>query len=438
MTERIGWRQWPWGVLALALGIRLALLAWSGAYHPFGDPFDYDQLARSLAEHGQYTPSAFAEEGSPSAFRPPAYPYWLAAIYEVFGTSYTAARVAGALLGTAVVLLVWLLGNRVVGPAAAWWAAVVAALAPSLAFLHAGLVSETLYLPLLLGAVLLAVRHAETPGWPWAAAAGLVLGASVMTRTNGLVVLLPLLAGAWLARRSWRDCALLLAGFAVALTPWTIRNAVALDAFRPLGTQTGITAVGVYNADAAESRFYGVWRGPDKIAQYVPLLRVPGTTEADLDTRFREEAWRYARENPDYTFKVSVRHLLSMLELRDVTFLATMGFAEEGIPEGLARRGTHGGFLLLLVLGVAGAVVLVRRRSIAPLWLWSVPVLLLISMAPFQGVSRYRLPVDPFLCLLAGVAVAAVLTRRDPGSGRIPGWPPRRTTADGGSSRPSR
>lgn len=438
MTERAGWRRWPWAILALALGVRLALLLWSGSYHPFGDPFDYDQLGQSLAEEGRYRATLFAEPGTASAFRPPAYPYWVAAVYSVFGTpSYDAVRIAGALLGTLVVLLVWLLGRRVVGERAAWWAALAAALVPSLAWIHAGLLSETLYLPLVLAAVLLVVRLAETPSWRWAAGAGVVLGASVMTRTNGLVVVLPLLAGAWAARRSWRDCAVLLAGFALALAPWTIRNAVVFGEFLPLGTQPGITAVGVYNDEAAQGTFYGVWRGPEKIGAFTPLLAQPGTTEADLDARFRAEALRYARTHPGYTARVFARHLLQLLELRDVSLLATSGFAEAGIPEGLARRSTHGGFLVLLALAAAGAVLLVRRHTLRPLWLWSVPVLLLLSMAPFQGIARYRLPVDPFLCLLAGVAITTALARLDRRSDRMPGWLPGRTTAGDGSSPPS-
>lgn len=406
MAQRPGWREWPWLILAGALALRLGALVWSGAYQPFGDPFEYDQLARSILDDGRYRATLFAEPGSPSAVRPPGYPLWLTGVYAIFGKSADAARVVGALLGTLTVGLVWRLALQVAGRRVARWAAGAAALAPSLVWTSGGLVAETLYLPLLLGAVLLVARHTETPSWRWAAAAGLVLGLSVMTRANGLVVLLPVIAAVWLARRRWQDAVALACAFALALVPWTVRNAVALDAFLPLGTQTGITMIGVYNADATGSIFYGVYRPPDDIPELAPLLFQPGTTEADLDAEFRRRAIDFAADHPDYVARVTLRHVQQLLELRHQEVVGPLSHGEQAVPEGFARELARGGFLVLLALGLAGAALALRRR-IGPLWLWSVPVLLLVTMAPLQGAPRYRLPVDPFLAVLAGIALAA-------------------------------
>jgi hypothetical protein len=66
---------------------------------------------------------------------------------------------------------------------------------------------------------------------------------------------------------------------------------------------------------------------------------------------------------------------------------------------------------------VAGALAARARR--APPWLWAVPALLFLSVV-FLAVEtpRYRTPLDPFVILLAAVALTAAgdaITRAMPG-----------------------
>lgn len=404
---RAGGDRALWAILALALVVRVALLALTPHYVPFGDPQDYDSLARSLVDHGQYTASQFAAIGSPTAIRPPAYPYFLAAVYEVFGKSWLAGRIAGAVLGTVGVLLVWELARRLAGRRIARWAALAAALAPSLAWLSTGLLAENLYVPLLLGAVVLVLRHRDGPAWRWPLLAGLVVGASALTRSNGIVAVVPLLLGVWAVRRQWRDAALLVAAVVVVLVPWTIRNAVELHTFAPLGTQAGITMAGVYNQAATDSAYYGVWRPPNKIARLRHLVNQPGLDEARMDRKLRDFAVRFAKGHPSYVLHVTYHHLQQLFELRDVRIVGSNSQREQGIPTGIARKSSRGGTLLLLALALLGAFTAAARRlwTRRLLWLWATPVLVLAGLAPFVGGQRYRLFVDPFLCVLAGAAV---------------------------------
>ena len=67
-----------------------------------------------------------------------------------------------------------------------------------------------------------------------------------------------------------------------------------------------------------------------------------------------------------------------------------------------------------MLLAAAGAVLLVRGRTGGrrpPVWLWVVPVLLLLGVTPLLGAPRYRVPLDPFLAILAGVALSAAAQR---------------------------
>jgi hypothetical protein len=61
---------------------------------------------------------------------------------------------------------------------------------------------------------------------------------------------------------------------------------------------------------------------------------------------------------------------------------------------------------VLALLALAG--LLAPRTRAAPRWLWLVPVLLWASTVPFAvNFDRFRAPLDPFLILLAAVALTA-------------------------------
>ncbi|MGI8902767.1 MAG: hypothetical protein ACR2IP_03730 [Solirubrobacteraceae bacterium] len=79
------------------------------------------------------------------------------------------------------------------------------------------------------------------------------------------------------------------------------------------------------------------------------------------------------------------------------------------LPDGVARVGLVS-FWILGLLALLGAFTRSARR--APLWLWSIPLLLALTVV-FVNVEtpRFREPIDPFLVMLAGCAVAAGMQR---------------------------
>jgi hypothetical protein len=114
------------------------------------------------------------------------------------------------------------------------------------------LISEPLFVVLELGAALAVLRHRRRPETlHWAVAAGVLVGLASLTRSDGPLLALPLLAGVWSRARPWAAVALAAAAILV-IAPWTIRNAVVLHAFVPLSTETGVTLLGTYN-DAART-----------------------------------------------------------------------------------------------------------------------------------------------------------------------------------------
>src|SRR5437868_376009 len=97
-------------ILALALVVRIAVIVATPHFRPIFDAHDYDRTALSIA-HGHGYPDSQFRPGESTAFRPPLYPLVLAAVYAV-GGHWSAGRVLNALLGVAVVALVFLIAQR--------------------------------------------------------------------------------------------------------------------------------------------------------------------------------------------------------------------------------------------------------------------------------------------------------------------------------------
>src|SRR5262245_29404042 len=130
-------RFWPAAaVLALALCVRLAwvLLVPNEQY---SDSVWYDGAAANLAANGVYGP-----EG-PSAWFPPGYPFFLAAIYRLVGHVELAGKLGNVAIGTALTGFTYLLGRLVAGPAVGLLGALAITVWPNLIF-HTGILSSDL------------------------------------------------------------------------------------------------------------------------------------------------------------------------------------------------------------------------------------------------------------------------------------------------------
>lgn len=410
-------------ILLLALVVRVGVVIATPGFTPSGDPADYETHARSLLDHGAYPPTALAEPYTPSAMRPPAYPVLLAGAYALPGDDRTAGRLLGALLGTLSVGLLIVLAGRIFGPRTGRWAGLVAALSGPLVWLNASLLSESLFVPLVLGLLLCLERHGRRPSLGTAAAAGALAGAAMLTRSNGVVLLLPLLGALLLAGRDRRALAaggVALAAVALALAPWTIRNAARFDRLLPLGTQGGYTAAGQWNeVAAAPGDLQAVWRLSQDVPSLAGLFGRPGVDEAELDAALRRRALAFARERPRHVATALGLNTLRLLDLGPGRgFTTGVALGEMGVPES-QRAGLRVTGYATLLLALAGCALLLTRGPRPPWWLWVMPVALFLSVAPLSGSPRYRGAVEPFVAIAAAVAIVRLTAyRQAPTAGR--------------------
>ena len=150
-----------------------------------------------------------------------------AALYRAFGDEVAVARAGNVVLSVATIALVFLLGRRMAGDRAGLIAAALAAAYPVLIAFSHYLLTETLYVFLLLAALASLVAGKPQPTSLRAAAAGALFGLLALTREVGLVA--PPVAAAYLVwtARPRPGGGLRLAGILVASTmlvvaPWSV------------------------------------------------------------------------------------------------------------------------------------------------------------------------------------------------------------------------
>ena len=394
------------------------MVAVSDGYRPAADAFDFDRHAVSLAHGDGYPPALPQFGGGPSAFRPPGYPVALAVVDVATGnpgdrTRWTAGLLLGALLGTLTVALVGLVAGRIFDDRVGLVAAALAAVWPPFLLIGTSLLSENLFLPLMLGAVLAIVRWRHDPRVRWLVATGVLVGLCALTRSNGIVLLLPLAIGAWTPPgrpRSLRPALALAAVVALVVVPWSIRSSLVLDTPVTVSTQGGYAVAGIYNDSARDDpRWPWNWGPPERDPALArAVFAKPGITEAKADAELRSQARRYVADDPAVLAEAGWWNTVRLLNLQGPE-VERVTARYLGLNDTLAALSVYA-FWLLAPVAIAGAFTRVVRR--AAWWVWLLPVMMTLSaIFTAGGLTRYRLPADPFVLWLAACALVAAADR---------------------------
>ncbi len=298
-------------VLLLALLARLAVLAPRINNEP-DDPDNYLPLARSLAEG-----RGFVIKGRPTAYRPPLYPLVLSPMVRALdGRVLWGVAVFHLTLGLGTVSLTataarrWGLSDRrVLG------AALIVALDPVLVVQSRSVMTETLA-AFLLATALAALTETS---WRGSLLGGVAFGLAGLCRPStlacaALTVLASLLVrpGTWLDRL--RRTGVLVAATMITLSPWAIRNAIALG--EPVWTTThgGYTLALANNPEYYHDVLNGppgaVWTGPNQFRWFDRINKETARmTEPDADRYIRRQALRMLHEHPDDFARASLARL---------------------------------------------------------------------------------------------------------------------------------
>ena len=303
------------GLLLLAVAFRL----YGVLSHPAvtsGDAPDYHRLATGLVEGRGYVNAA----GTPTAWRPPGYPVFLAGIYKIVGISVRRATIVQAILGGLTVLVLMALGAMILGWHRALIAGAIAAVYPAFIWLPRLLMSENLSLFLLLLSLVAVTLYLRTSQVAWMIVFGVLCALNTLVR--GANLLLPVVVACglliiWLRNRGaategrpYKNSPLRFGGvapllamtvaFVVTLLPWTMRNYRAFHHVIPIATQDGLTLYGSYWPPQRNGRL--IWGTLPRHED--PAIRAAEQTgdEVSASAYLNQLTRQRLRENPGFFF----------------------------------------------------------------------------------------------------------------------------------------
>jgi len=386
--------------LAFALLLRV-VWAFVFAPTPVSDFAQYHSLATALA-HGQ----GYTRNGRATAFLPPGYPGFLAAILWLTKGSLLAARVANAFLGFGVVYFSYRIAQHVLrSEVAARAVLLILALYPNHIAYVSLLSTELLFLFLFTLAIWLFIG--ET--WWGSIVGGLALGSSALVKPVGLFIF----AAYWVirlatatSRRRKRAAVQLLvagAGLVAVLTPWAVRNYHVFGSYVSISNHGGQTLLIGHNPSANGGYSKTVFD-----TRIAPLRA--GRSEVDADRLASRMAVDYAKSHIGRELTLLPRKLLYLYAKDGEGFY----FNQRGLsPKAHARRfalkilkvANYAFYWILLLVCLVALVRIVfrqrmrvRRELIIPFGLAASITLYYLG---FFGMSRFHFPIVPWLAMLA-------------------------------------
>jgi hypothetical protein len=405
------WRRATRWAVAAGVALRLAVVLASGSAVSGGDADAYLLTGRHVRDRG-----TFPEERGLPAVMPPLYPLLVAAasapgddagvvVLKLLNVAFGAAGIA-----LAARVAAGLAGGR--WPALAAW---LVAVHPFLVLYARDVSTESAFVPLLLGSLLLAARLARRPAVRPALALGLVLGVAALLRPAsllgsallGLAVLAT--ARAPLLRRAEVGAAAALAT-ALAIAPWSV-YASARWSEPILLTDTGgfnfwdghhpLALPIARSADPAERERLSMRKDAERRAMVAESTAL-GESRAERSRRFLDDARRRMGEGGATLAWHTRQNLWGLWKPWP-----------DPVVHGRLRSAAVAAFLVPLTLAGLLGVARAFRGPDRLLPLGAVALLLGITVgsAAFVGTFRYRFGhVDPILCAFA----PAALVRRTP------------------------
>jgi 4-amino-4-deoxy-L-arabinose transferase-like glycosyltransferase len=361
---------------------------------PVADPADdshaYYALAKALYEEGSFGGPSFRDS---SDWSPGAPLLYAGAFYATGGPREGTARIVEALLGVAAILVVFLLGERLGGRWVGLMSAFGVAVYPPFIHSTGELMSEPpaiLTLPAAVLAFLWAGERERLRAW---LLPGLLFGLTAMFRPEYLfvgaafVVLAAIRVG---GARGWRPglagAGLLVLALLLPIVPWTVRNVDVLGRVVPISTGSGkalyvgtfLPADGEYQRVKAllAKRYEGRDLAPDSAAldavDPTPLFdRVAGRypdlpRDSALGKIGKQNFSRYFGDDPLGYLGMTARKVGRMWG--------------SGVGEAMSSGVGRALQILLVALGLAGAVLLALRRSWWELLALATPIVLVTAI----------------------------------------------------------
>jgi 4-amino-4-deoxy-L-arabinose transferase-like glycosyltransferase len=407
-------------VFLVALVLRLGYVLffpWDFA----GRKFDPQQLYQDERVYDETATNLLAGKGfvssSDVSVLPPTYPLFLAAVYAVFGHSFTAVRFVQVILSALTCVVVYYLGKAVFNKGAGRVAALMAVCYPFFFAWTRALLTETLTAFLVALGVLWLRKTASQPSAVNRFVTGCIWGSAALLRGN-LLICLPLLL-LWPLLEFSLNCRALGLGLgvvtvaALVVLPWTLRNYIAHRRLVLVSSHGGLN---IYLANNPYSAPYEPYGSDTNYLEPEDAEMVDGPVSIETDNALMSRAVGYIVDHPRI-FLWSAYGRLSVfwrpVTLNTVREKLGPHTGLSGLSSLAVRLGLP--FLVVadgLILGLAyvGLFTALHKRRARALYITVIALCAVHLVATVVGNGRFRLPLMPLLIVFAGYAVYAFAT----------------------------
>jgi hypothetical protein len=401
-------------VIAAAVFPRLGVLALERGSILTAYTEKSDDFAKTFVASGTFGFVA----GHPSASTQPLYGFFLIPLYWTLGRSWEVVGLAQIGLAAATALLVYF-ASRLVVPRLALPIAVVATLNPYLIWhdVHVNReITDQVFLAAIVLVSLHAVRH-RSIALP--AVLGALCGVAILG--NSRLAALPLLLAAfvWLFTpgRKVVGALIVILTAGIVVSPWLIRNDVQIGCFAITTDARALWKAN--NAQTYATLASGKWiddvpqpssfppTPQDAATVYHETGRYPSVNECAQMHYFEHLSLRFMVNHPGEKAKLALQ--ASEL-LWDPRSHETQGRSGRGTWRDTARSIVEPVWAIpIMLLALAGLFLAVDRAFVA--LAASLLVYNTVAALIFAGTTRYRVPFDFLLVMLAGAAVDRLLSK---------------------------
>ena len=411
-------------VIVLAITVRIAFGVYYGSQPNFlheNDHWTWDNLAENISKGNGYIINnvhpdkrevyskeeiqkilqdeyffSIVKYGKPTSFWEPGYAWFLALIYKIFGHSIIAALIVNAFLWGGVVYLVYKIFVELNYPPIGLIAAIMTAFFPSFIFVSATLMTETLFIFLMNLTIYFLLLGINRLSWNIIVISGLVMGYTLLTRTNILFWLPIIVVFAFMTLKRKKILFNLLWSVAIIamITPWIIRNHNVHGKYFFMPTK-GPRVLYEWNIPIASStnkHKYDVDGMDHKTLKRIELkntymdsvgLQLEGETEIERTASMKKLAMENIKNNPGYIVKNYATRFFQYLSptMHTRSLIVRLGYL-----------GIYTPIIILMILGMLRSVKMDKRY-----WLFILFIVSYHFVIPFfHWHVRYKIVIEPY------------------------------------------
>ncbi len=401
---------WALIVFAIALALRIIYFlqvkaGFPGWDSPTIDPLYHDLWARQIASGDILGVGPF--------FRAPFYAYFLGLIYAIFGPSLAIAKIIQHAIGSVSCSLIFLFAYKYFGRRVAIVSGLVSAFYWVFIYFEDELLLDSLLVLFSLLLIWSLMRAAEKTSIKRFFIAGIPLGLAAITRPNYLGIWLVILIWMFavfgnkyrwiLIRFAW-----LTLGCLIFILPVTIRNIVVGHDIVLIASQGGINFYIGNNehatgATAVMPEFGATWQYADceYLAKRETARLGQNMKPSEVSSFYYRRALRFIDENPGKWLGLILKKLSYFWNSYEISNNQNLYFFRQfsSVTKILPPL-----FFIISPLSIIGLVGIFRRERIYHIIGYFI-IAYMFTVVAFFVTSRFRLPVLPFLIILATSAL---------------------------------